>query len=209
MRARILAVLGVLAAGTLLAGCSGSGNATTTNNGGGTPSSSAAGSSGSGSGGAPTVTHVIDPGSLAKQPCKLLSTSQLQAIHIKATHVANDAQGYGCQWDDGPDNTSIEYVFYPQFSLSYFYDHRSDYQSKGYFQPTTLASQPAVYENDQGDDRSQGNCNIAVGLSDTTAIEMDYSGHAALNETVGSQGCTRLTQAASEVVQALQANGGK
>lgn len=201
MKLPTLAILGAVACCAVLTACSGPSNATPP------PSAPAATSAA----GAPKVSTPIDaskyyPGA---KGCALLSTAQLQALKLRNARTQEDTQkGYGCQWRDEADNLGIDMVLYPNTSLSWFYNQRSTYQSKGYFQPTSVAGQPALYEDQTGDDRSQGQCNMAVGLSDQTAFEMDYLGAGAANGGVGSQSCTLLTQAATDVVQALK-NGGK
>lgn len=156
--ATALAVIGMVVA------CSGGGPAGTGPSSAPSPATSA-GSPG-GNSGAPHVPAPLNVDRINANPCDALSADQIDHLGMVGPGRPNrDSIGTMCQWTGASYQTntmSISLTTANDLGLGNIYNKKSD---QAYFEPTTIDGYPAVYAS-QIDDRSTGDCVLAVGLTD-------------------------------------------
>jgi Protein of unknown function (DUF3558) len=140
--------------------------------------SSSGGPGGNDTFGAPRVSVPLDAGRFLSQPCSVLSTAQLSRFNIsKPGEPDTDSQvakasGPGCSWKaDGEPFRGLDVSFLTgnKKGLSDIYRGQKQNDQFAYFEETTVDGYPAVFA-DGTDGRSQGSCDIKVGISDALAF---------------------------------------
>lgn len=161
----VLSLIGVL----LVSGCANSGTGGTA---GPTPTStsSSAGSSGDTTEhGAPRVKTPLKWQSFEAAPCSLITTEQLSALGIRGVtgKVNPSAPGPTCIWQgDALSDRIVPGAGFPQGGngLDNIYQQKADFPL---FEPQPdVQGYPALLAS-KADLRSQGNCSLAVGVTDT------------------------------------------
>jgi hypothetical protein len=166
--------LGVVVVAVLVtAGCSGSG--TTPFVPGGALSTTPAPASTSAhrpKGEAPAVPEPMDAGDLVDEPCGALTTEQLSGIGVTEPGATEyDDSDPGCRWHVATSTlhvVSLTAVASEKDGLSHVYSNK-EYQQ--YFEPTEIDGYPAVYAS-MLDQRSSGNCELWVGVTDELAVDI-------------------------------------
>lgn len=157
----------VLAAGALVAGCSGteSGTASTA------PSSAPAESSSGSSGSAPKVSNPLNTASIESNACSALSASKRTELGLGEGEQRTTSVGPGCSLfaaDDRLNQIEISPVLANKNGLSDVYDTKAN---NGYFEPTEISGYPAVYAASL-DGRNSGKCGLFVGVTDQLAVNI-------------------------------------
>jgi hypothetical protein len=160
----ILATVGTVITGVVLAGCSSPAQ--------GVPSPTTAPSAGaSATGGAPPIAHPIDTTKYQQDPCSVLTAAQLGDLNVGAqAKPTTSAFGPGCEWadSDGPSKTNIGMTLLTKLhGLNSLYAARRNYS---YFIPTMIDGFPGVYAGGP-DERNNGTCGLDVGVA--PAMEFD------------------------------------
>jgi hypothetical protein len=216
VRAGLVSVAAGLATVLLLAaGCSDKQNGTalpatgaTTTNPTDVPTSERTTTPPSSTGTAPRVSDPLDATKFLPQPCTALSAAALQAMNTTKpgepdtdSAVAKSA-GPSCIWtsDDKPESTvfSVGFITGNKNGLSDTY-RGGKKAFPGYFEPTEVDGYPAVF-NDLTDDRSNGACNLTVGISETMAFR---TGIDASRDT-GTRACDIAKQVAAAAIKTLR-----
>jgi hypothetical protein len=91
-------------------------------------------------------------------------------------------------------------VSYPATSTACQTCTESETGSRAYFGPTEVDEYPAVFL-ESTDFRSDGSCNIAVGISDTLVFRLAEDGN------LGVKSCDRAKLVASMVLQTVRSGG--
>jgi hypothetical protein len=160
------------------------------------------------SGGAPTVKDPLDASKYLSQPCAILSATALTGLNVSKPGVPNGngpvAQSAGpyCTWntDDQPVNQSYGVGFLTGNKNGLSDTYRGGKKAfPGYFEPTEVNGYPAVF-NDLTDDRSNGSCNITVGVSGSLAFRVGIEG----SKDTGAKSCDLVKQVAATVIQTLK-----
>ncbi|MGH3621515.1 MAG: DUF3558 domain-containing protein, partial [Sciscionella sp.] len=123
---------------------------------------------------APKIAQPLDSSKYLSQPCAALSASQLSALSLPANSGKQYEMGSiganagpGCAWENTADRSivGVSFVTANKNGLSDLYRARATQPASyfGYFEPTTVAGYPAVF-NDGTDGRSAGDCGIGVGI---------------------------------------------
>lgn len=123
--------------------------------------------------GAPHVTNPLDRSHAQAAPCGILTQQQVSALGITATGKPSDASiRPSCIWQDTsavPSKMSftVQFVTESKGGLSSLYVQADSLKKNGgYFEPVSpIQGYPAVVYG-QLDDRKDGSCTLAVGVSD-------------------------------------------
>lgn len=157
--------------------------------------------------GAPRVTNPLDASRFLPKPCEVLTAAQLQALNLPApgktdtdTPLAK-AAGPACLWQNSDSRSTVGVALMSgnKNGLSDTYSVPERW-AKGYFEPTEVDGYPAVF-NGSSDFRSQGDCQITVGITDTLAFSASESGR------LKERSCDRAKQVASMVIQTIKSGG--
>lgn len=156
----------LIAAGALVAGCSGttSGTASTA------PSSAPAESSGS-SGSAPKVASPLNTSAIESNACSALSAAKRTELGLGEGEQRTTSVGPGCSLfaaDDRLNQIEISPVLANKNGLSDVYDTKANNE---YFEPTEISGYPAVYAASL-DARKSGKCGLFVGVTDQLAVNI-------------------------------------
>jgi hypothetical protein len=157
--------------------------------------------------GAPRVSDPLDATKFLTQPCAVLTPAQLAQFSVREpgepdtdSEIAKNS-GPGCLWErqDTPLGSTLDMSFLTgnKKGLSDTYRGRSRFK---FFEETTVEGYPAVF-NDLSDGRSNGNCNITVGISDTLTFRAREGGGPA-----GQVVCDRTKQVAAAIIATLKAS---
>ncbi|MFE6610083.1 DUF3558 domain-containing protein [Amycolatopsis sp. NPDC057786] len=161
----------LLAAGALVAGCSGTKSGTASSEpsfttGAGSPSASS-GSSGS----APKVSNPLKTSSIESDACSALSAAKRSELGLGEGERGTTSVGQGCTLfaaDDKLNQIDISPVLANKNGLSDVYDTKANNE---YFEPTEVAGYPAVYAASL-DARNKGKCGLFVGVTDQLAVNI-------------------------------------
>ncbi|MFD5243125.1 DUF3558 domain-containing protein [Amycolatopsis sp. NPDC058340] len=161
----------LLAAGALVAGCSGTKNGTASSEpsyttGAGAPSASS-GSSGS----APKVSNPLKTSSIESDACAALSAAKRTELGLGEGERRTTSAGPGCSIfaaDDKLNQIEISPVLANKNGLSDVYDTKANNE---YFEPTEVAGYPAVYAASL-DHRKNGKCGLFVGVTDQLSVNI-------------------------------------
>jgi hypothetical protein len=118
---------------------------------------------------APQVPNPLDASKFEQDPCKVLSQAQaVQVANLTTSRKTDGNVAPICAWSDS-DHNRISFGFIPGnggLSTSY----KSQDSKSGYFAVAPdVAGYPAVYGAPY-DDRSDGGCQVAVGLSNDEVV---------------------------------------
>lgn len=203
------------AAVAVLTGCSSveagtPSSASSTNN----PDAEQSTSTGNGAGpstvgtGAPDVDKPLDPSDYRDKPCDLLSSSFLDELGFTESGEAalpeDDDSGatFGptCSWDLSDSTDSIEVAIQSDRTggLETLYGNHESGIFK-YWETTTVLNYPAVFA-DSVDNRTDGECNMFVGVSDELVVAV-ISGPM---EDIPKKACPRTKRIAGHVIEALE-----
>jgi Protein of unknown function (DUF3558) len=153
--------------------------------------------------GTPNVAHPLDVTKFRQAPCSVLTAAQLQKLNVAASgQVDANTSMPGCSWHDqrGPSKMGPGVTFGPVgHGLADIYGQKSTYVV---FQPLPdIDGYPAVIAL-SADGRSQGNCEISVGVSNQQFIDVAVTiGAGAPDETTP---CTRSQTVAAAVVATVK-----
>lgn len=161
----------LLAAGALVAGCSGTKSGTASSEpsfttGAGSPSASS-GSSGS----APKVSNPLKTSSIESDACSALSAAKRTELGLGEGERGTTSVGQGCTLfaaDDKLNQIDISPVLANKNGLSDVYDTKANNE---YFDPTEVSGYPAVYAASL-DARTKGKCGLFVGVTDQLAVNI-------------------------------------
>ncbi|MFL6143205.1 MAG: DUF3558 domain-containing protein [Labedaea sp.] len=158
--------------------------------------------------GAPRVSVPLDATKYLGQPCAVLSTAQLAKFKIsKPGEPDTDSQvakssGPGCSWrTDGEPFRGLDVSFLTgnKKGLTDIYRGYQQLHQFSYFEETTVDGYPAVFA-DGADGRSQGSCDIKVGISDTLAFRAGELG----GVSRGAASCDGAKELAAAVIATLK-----
>lgn len=156
----------LLAAGALVAGCSGTKSGTAT-----TASSSAPAESSGSSGSAPKVASPLNTASIESNACSALSAAKRSELGLGEGEQRTTSVGSGCSLfaaDDRLNQIEISPVLANKNGLSDVYDTKANNE---YFEPTEISGYPAVYAASL-DARKSGKCGLFVGVTDQLAVNI-------------------------------------
>ncbi|RZQ61754.1 DUF3558 domain-containing protein [Amycolatopsis suaedae] len=198
----------VLAAGAmLLAGCGNdksSGQATTPAPGtsSAAPSSDAAGGTqGLPRNGAPKVPNPLADTVLDRDPCTTIDPAGVQELLGESAKSAplNDDVGKGCEWENSTSaKMNVQFVNGDE-GLSSVYERAKP--SSGVWNETQIGGFPAVAYRDKSLSDDWYGCNMAVGISDTKAINVGVL--LGENQRGKAQACEAIKQVAEKAVAGL------
>ncbi|RZQ59264.1 DUF3558 domain-containing protein [Amycolatopsis suaedae] len=154
---------------------------------------------------APHVPRPLDAGRYLTDPCASLTAEQLRTFRVSRQGQVNPkAEGPSCIWRfGGPPETTAGVSYYPQVpnGLTNLYHLQSaGYWQKGYFEPTTISGQPALYSS-VIDNRQQGECELAVALTDQLFFSV------LITEPPGKPSCKAAENIAEAVIQTISGGG--
>lgn len=195
---RLRAVLGTtLIAGAALAACA--------PNPGGSAGPTSGGTSATQSlpAGTPNVANPIDVAKFRTAPCTVLTAAQLQQLNVGASGKADsDANSPGCTWSDlqGPSKMAPGVTFGPAgHGLADVFSQKATYQ---YFQQLPdIAGYPAVIAL-SADSRSQGNCDITIGVSNQQFIDVGVTVDTSASDATAP--CGRNQTVAADMIATLK-----
>ncbi|UJW32490.1 DUF3558 domain-containing protein [Saccharothrix sp. AJ9571] len=116
----------------------------------------------------PKVARPLDASKYVADPCASLTAAQQEAFNVTSSRVNSDGRGSGCIWKlgDGSTSTGVSYLTSVDTGLGNLYALNDiGWWDRGYFEPTEVGGYPAVFV-DLTDLRAQGDCGVAVALSD-------------------------------------------
>jgi Protein of unknown function (DUF3558) len=123
------------------------------------------------------VANPLDTSKAQAAPCGVLTDQQTTALGIVAQHQLSDASlGPSCNWNDTSKipailGFTVQFVTSNKSGLSSLYEQQDSLRKGGYFEPISqIQGYPAALYS-LFDDRKNGACTLAVGVSDT----LDYS----------------------------------
>ncbi|MGH3492385.1 MAG: DUF3558 domain-containing protein [Sciscionella sp.] len=147
---------------------------------------------------APKVIHPLDASQYVSNPCKMLSAAQLKSFGVASKGVPSHAAGSpGCDWTTSSENgVGVGIITADKNGLTHLYQARKVY---AYFVPMMIAGYPAVAA-DTGDQRSQGGCPIAIGISDTQVISAQYT----VLGSGSSTACAKTKQLGAAMIKHLK-----
>lgn len=156
--------------------------------------------------GAPKVRVPLDATKFLSNPCAALTTQQLPALNVnppgnKGTSAVPNATGPGCVWSksDAGSFLGVAFIVNNKNGLADFYHARQSGEFGGYWIETTVDDYPAVFES-ASDNRDDGVCDIAVGISETLAFRVN------VQTRTSAKTCDVAKLAASSVRANLQRN---
>lgn len=116
---------------------------------------------------APPVPSPLNADGVVAQPCTALSSAQTQQIGMVGPQTDQTSTGPVCTWRSSSDDAN-KMTIAPMTANKAGLD--DIYANKGaYFEPKTVNGYPAVLSG-AVDDRSEGNCNLWIGVTDQLAV---------------------------------------
>ncbi|RSN14879.1 DUF3558 domain-containing protein [Amycolatopsis roodepoortensis] len=161
----------LLAAGALVAGCSGTKNGTASSEPSYTTGAGASSASSDSSGSAPKVANPLKTSSIENDACSALSAAKRTELGLGEGEQRTTSVGPGCSIfaaDDRLNQIEISPVLANKNGLSDVYDTKANNE---YFEPTEVAGYPAVYAASL-DARNKGKCGLFVGVTDQLAVNI-------------------------------------
>ena len=123
------------------------------------------------------MANPLDTSKAQAAPCNIITDQQTAQLGIVAQHELSDASlGPSCNWQDTAKIPpvlvfTVQFVTSNKSGLSSLYEQKDSLRKGGYFEPVNpIQGYPAVLYG-QVEDRPDGACGIAVGVSDA----LDYS----------------------------------
>ncbi|WP_091287969.1 DUF3558 domain-containing protein [Amycolatopsis xylanica] len=151
--------------------------------------------------GAPPVKTPLNAAKFYADPCLTLTQAQLQSFNVSSNPRRLDSDhGVGCAWNFGADGGVSAGVNFPkpEKGLSLLYANKKDGTYRdGYFDETNVSGYPAI-QYDSNDLRPDGDCTVAVGISDNLYLSVILQG------PPGSDGCKRAMNVAKDVIATIQ-----
>jgi uncharacterized protein DUF3558 len=124
-------------------------------------------------GGAPSVDEPLDVEVLRRDPCGAVTAEQLSGLGITDAGLQDSDEGNPeCRWhlsDSELHVIALSPVVSGDGGLGDVYE-KKDYQQ--YFEPTEVDGYPAVFASVL-DQRSQGNCDLWIGVTDQLAVSVE------------------------------------
>ncbi|WP_083934152.1 DUF3558 domain-containing protein [Sciscionella marina] len=155
--------------------------------------------------GAPKVPNPVDISKFKAQPCTTLTANQLQTLGVQgqAKPDPQSSTGSQCTWGGGVEATRVNIVFVPNSGgLSDLYKLN---KQKGHFyrfEPQDPVNGfPAVLENLDKNQLSNGICAYDIGMNDRDAVTV------LLQEQPGGNPCDDVKQVALSATKTMK-NGG-
>jgi hypothetical protein len=162
------------------------------------------------SAGAPRVDQPVDARKFVANPCSAVAADKWRQFHIASAGqgstsdaVAKYAGPY-CGWftTDSPGKSlSIGFLTGPANGISGLYGGHARGGFSGYWDETSVDGYPAVFAGGSVDNRADGYCTIAVGISDRLAFQSTYQG------TRGDDACGLTKRFAGAAVETMKAGG--
>lgn len=189
----------VFAAASVLSACSGGTNAGSIPS--ATPSSSAAASSSSGAQLAPSVSSPLPTDALIADPCTGLSADQVKTIGLTGSGTKRqDEGGPSCEWRSATSDANVVYISPLTANKNGLTDIYAGKAKNKYFEPTTVNGYPGVYASNL-DNRSGGDCQLWVGVTDQLAVSVSDQILSGVNK---SNPCPVVERVATAMIQHLQ-----
>jgi hypothetical protein len=149
---------------------------------------------------APAVSQPLDATKYIANPCKSLTPAQYQGFDAAPGAPTNGVESPNCMWPiaGGDTKLSVLYITKVPEGLSGIYAQKdAGIWDKGYFEPTTVASYPAVYAA-IGDFRSRGDCELNVGVNDNLYFVSMVQSRA------GDDSCAAAMNVAKAVIETVK-----
>jgi len=149
----------------------------------------------------PRVAVALDISRFLMAPCRLVSEAQGRALGIVGPAEPDvdsglaRARGPACTWPTGGGKLDVSFLGEATHGLSDLYRNRRSYV---YFEPTYISGYPTVL-HDTIDGRTDGHCQLAVGVADTRVVRV--AAHASAG---GTDACKSATDLASAIVETLR-----
>jgi hypothetical protein len=145
---------------------------------------------------APRVANPLDATKFVANPCTALTSAQLAGLGIQNPTTSSDTNG--CTWlgQTGGGPSSIGWVPTNTNGLADLYVKKDQFD---YWIPTTIAGYPAVFGDELGDLRSDGNCVLNVGVNDHQAFFIGWD-----DPNRKTQGCDLAAQMAADVIATIK-----
>ncbi|RJQ88840.1 DUF3558 domain-containing protein [Amycolatopsis panacis] len=151
--------------------------------------------------GAPKVPSPLPTQKLIADPCTALGDNDAASLGLKTPGKPNGQSPAGCDWHSTmfPGNViGITPLTPNKNGLGDVYADKAKY---AYFQPTTFGNYPAAYGSTLGDDRSEGVCNVVVGVTDQLGVSISTSISAGNNH---DDPCGALNKVSTAMVNHLK-----
>jgi hypothetical protein len=175
---RRLVLPGLVLAALALAGCSTKTDGTANPIASGAPgTSSSTNGDGGGGNGAPKVSSPLDPAKLKSDVCSVLSASQRSSLGVEDGTPRTTSAGSSCAWvykDDETRSSRVDIAADPNTDgLAGIYDlyAKGGKDQYEYWEPTQVSGYPGVYAATK-DFRTQGQCKLLVGVTDSQAVQV-------------------------------------
>jgi hypothetical protein len=149
--------------------------------------------------GAPRVAHPLNAAAFVSKSCSSLTVSDLSAIGMtgaQSSGADSDAVGTGCSWTLNEKAVNVGWETSDPDGLSDLYALKPQ---RAYWYVLTVSGYPAV-ESDAVDDRSDGGCQVNVGVNDHLFFLVSVEGASS-----GDQACSQAKQTGAAVIANLQA----
>ncbi|UJW34412.1 DUF3558 domain-containing protein [Saccharothrix sp. AJ9571] len=149
---------------------------------------------------APPVPRPLDAEKYVNDPCASLTATQQAEFNVTSSRVNSDGRGSGCIWNVGDGSTSpgVSYLTSVDTGLSNLYAlNDTGWWDRGYFEPTEVDGYPAVYV-DLTDLRAQGDCGLAVALSDRLFFDVS------IRTTKDNDACLGAKNVAEAILQTIK-----
>ncbi|MFD2397895.1 DUF3558 domain-containing protein [Prauserella oleivorans] len=149
----------------------------------------------------PRVTEPLDISVVKQDPCAALPESIAAGLNLLPGVRDSIQQGPYCKYEYDDDSGSIVNVQYEEPFSNGLADVYARKEALGVFEPTTVSGYPAVYA-DRVDSRSEGVCQLLVGMSDTEVLTF----YADLRPSTSDypQGCAVAEKTAETVIENLK-----
>ena len=124
--------------------------------------------------GAPKVHAPLDTGRFQQDPCRALTTEQVQSLDFPPVGEARDAPfGKACTWSnrDTGGRATVHFLDRDPRGLSAEYQAHEDGKVAFFDELPLIEGYPAIVSNLE-DDRSIGRCTVVVGVSDQVRFEV-------------------------------------
>ncbi len=154
--------------------------------------------------GAPHVANPLDTAKMQANPCGSVTGAQLDQLNIGTTGKPDNVGGPTCDWGSDSDPTksgaTISYLT-SAAGLSTVYGQKGTY---ALFQPLPpINGYPAVIAA-QSDERSTGNCDVTVGVSDKLAMDVVLTVNSGPQQ---ADPCTPAEQLAADAISNIRSGG--
>lgn len=159
--------------------------------------------------GVPKVANPIDTSQAAKDPCTALTSAQLNVVFgssVESHPRNNGAAGPSCLWggDAGHDYAEVSVIFTTAGKKGLTSVYASKGTSYKFFQPLEPVSGYPAVAYDVSADRTPGQCNVAVGVSDTQTLDV---GVRQPKSRIGAKDPCESARSAAEMVVATVRGG--